>query len=204
MQFRIADTFTASLARLTGERAEGREDYGLRPTDWTHSRSEACNFTRSKGRETATSGPSGLAVTLGSSSTGPKTASCSATSTTTTTPIDGPSGRKLETHPKTGAAQLVEVRETVEEIAVPVYVPVAQEAQSRRLLFSSLPDDQLLSYGVPVEWLPDIRAADEDSILDLAEPPTERGCRSAAGAGYGRDTTGSQPSCRRHRPVRPP
>lgn len=29
--------------------------------------------------------------------------------------------RKLETHPKTGAAQLVEVRETVEEIAVPIY-----------------------------------------------------------------------------------
>ena len=31
--------------------------------------------------------------------------------------------RKLETHPKTGAAQLVEVRETIKEIAVPVYVP---------------------------------------------------------------------------------
>src|SRR6187401_23547 len=31
--------------------------------------------------------------------------------------------RKLETHPKTGAAQLVEIRETVKEITVPVYVP---------------------------------------------------------------------------------
>ena len=30
--------------------------------------------------------------------------------------------RKLETHPKTGAAQLVEIRETVQEIIVPVYV----------------------------------------------------------------------------------
>ena len=29
--------------------------------------------------------------------------------------------RKLETHPKTGAAQLVEIRETVREIVVPVY-----------------------------------------------------------------------------------
>ena len=76
--------------------------------------------------------------------------------------------RKLETHPKTGAAQLVEIRETVEEIAVPVYVPVAQEARPRRLPFSSLPDDELLSYGIPIEWLPDIRAADEDSILALA------------------------------------
>src|ERR1043166_2758637 len=30
--------------------------------------------------------------------------------------------RKLEVHPKTGAAQLVEIRETVHEIFVPVYV----------------------------------------------------------------------------------
>ena len=76
--------------------------------------------------------------------------------------------RKLETHPKTGAAQLVEVRETVEEIAVPVYVPVVQEGQPNRLPFAGLSDDELLSYGVPVEWLHDIRAADEDGILDLA------------------------------------
>ena len=76
--------------------------------------------------------------------------------------------RKLETHPKTGAAQLVEVRETVEEIAVPVYLPVVQEGQPNRLPFAGLSDDELLSYGVPVEWLHDIRAADEDGILDLA------------------------------------
>ena len=30
--------------------------------------------------------------------------------------------RRLETHPKTGAAQLVEIRETVKEIVLPVYV----------------------------------------------------------------------------------
>lgn len=30
--------------------------------------------------------------------------------------------RKLETHPATGAVQLVEIRETVKEIIVPVYV----------------------------------------------------------------------------------
>src|SRR5713101_1725848 len=33
--------------------------------------------------------------------------------------------RKLETHPRTGAAQLVELRETVQEILVPAYVKVA-------------------------------------------------------------------------------
>src|SRR6478735_747721 len=30
--------------------------------------------------------------------------------------------RKLETHPKTGAAQLVEIRETVQEVVIPIYV----------------------------------------------------------------------------------
>src|SRR5436853_5146359 len=30
--------------------------------------------------------------------------------------------RKLETHPKTGAAQFVEIRETVQEIVIPQYV----------------------------------------------------------------------------------
>ena len=32
--------------------------------------------------------------------------------------------RKLHTHPKTGAAQLVEIRETVQEITIPKYVEV--------------------------------------------------------------------------------
>src|SRR6478735_4321303 len=30
--------------------------------------------------------------------------------------------RKLQTHPKTGAAQLVEIRETVQEVVIPIYV----------------------------------------------------------------------------------
>ena len=34
--------------------------------------------------------------------------------------------RKLETHPTTGAAQLVEIRETVEEIVIPTYVTEEQ------------------------------------------------------------------------------
>ena len=82
--------------------------------------------------------------------------------------------RKLETHPKTGAAQLVEVREMVREIAVPMYVAQVdvqsgQPAASMPLLFTNSSDDDLLSYGVPVEWLDDVRKADEDSVLDLAD-----------------------------------
>lgn len=77
--------------------------------------------------------------------------------------------RKLETHPKTGAAQLVEVRETVREITVPRYVEAEHEAPPGPPLFADIPDDDLLAYGVPEEWLEDVRRADEDTVLELAE-----------------------------------
>jgi len=77
--------------------------------------------------------------------------------------------RKLETHPKTGAAQLVEVRETVKEITVPVYVEVREPAPPKPPLFADISDDGLLSYGVPAEWLADVRVANEDTVLELAD-----------------------------------
>ena len=82
--------------------------------------------------------------------------------------------RKLETHPTTGAAQLVELREVVQEIAVPVYVETEVAPSPKPPLLAHVPDDQLLGYGVPSEWLDDVRLANEDSVLDLAEHlPTE-------------------------------
>jgi mRNA-degrading endonuclease RelE of RelBE toxin-antitoxin system len=75
--------------------------------------------------------------------------------------------RKLETHPKTGAAQLVEIRETIREITIPKYVEA--EAPRKPLLFANISEDELLSYGVPAEWLEDVRQADEHSILELAD-----------------------------------
>lgn len=41
--------------------------------------------------------------------------------------------RKLETHPKTGAAQLVEIREKVQEVLVPLYVPAQRTSPSKPL-----------------------------------------------------------------------
>lgn len=32
-----------------------------------------------------------------------------------------------------------------------------------------MPDDDLLAYGLPPEWLPDVRQADEHSLLSLAD-----------------------------------
>ncbi|HKX09962.1 MAG TPA: UvrD-helicase domain-containing protein [Stellaceae bacterium] len=78
--------------------------------------------------------------------------------------------RKLETHPTTGAAQFVEIRERVKEIVVPTYVSAASPASTPQApLFADVGDDQLLGYGVPVEWLADVRRATEDSLLSLAD-----------------------------------
>lgn len=78
--------------------------------------------------------------------------------------------RKLETHPQTGAEQLVEIRETVQEIIIPKHkeaqklaVPVKQQ------LFANYSDAELLKYGVPTEWLDDVRKANDDTILELAD-----------------------------------
>ena len=77
--------------------------------------------------------------------------------------------RRLETHPTTGAAQLVELREIVQEITVPVYVEAEAGGPPTPRFLAHIPDNQLLGYGVPEEWLDDVRAANEDSVLDLAE-----------------------------------
>jgi len=81
--------------------------------------------------------------------------------------------RKIERHPQTGAAQLVEIRETVREILVPRYVDGVPADKAAKPLFPDTPDWLFLSYGVPPEWLADARAATEDTLFDLAEhlPP---------------------------------
>src|SRR4029077_11005943 len=56
--------------------------------------------------------------------------------------------RKLETHPKPRAAQFVEVRETVQEITVPKYVEVLQAALPKPPLFAETSKDELLGYGI--------------------------------------------------------
>jgi len=84
-------------------------------------------------------------------------------------------GRKLERHPRTGAAQLVEIRETVREIVVPTYVaadpaPTEAKAPERRSTLSSFGVDDLLQYGVPAEWIADVHAAGtDDEVMSVCE-----------------------------------
>src|ERR1039457_7061128 len=56
--------------------------------------------------------------------------------------------RKLETHPKTGAAQ---------------------PSPPKPLLFACVSEDRLLGHGVPAEWLADVSNANEDTLLELAD-----------------------------------
>ena len=72
--------------------------------------------------------------------------------------------RRLDVHPRTGAAQIVEVRERVEEVVVPVYV--TQEV-AKAPLFADTAEDTLLACGVPYDWLEDVRQVDEDTIFAL-------------------------------------
>ncbi len=76
--------------------------------------------------------------------------------------------RKIEVHPKTGAAQIIEIRERVKEVVVPVYVE-EQASLNKPLLFKDVSDEELLSYGVPEEWLDDVHQVNEDTLLDLAD-----------------------------------
>jgi superfamily I DNA/RNA helicase/mRNA-degrading endonuclease RelE of RelBE toxin-antitoxin system len=73
--------------------------------------------------------------------------------------------RKLETHPSTGAAQLVKLPETVQ----PARVVRESPAVGYGGVFARYPDAELLSYGVPEEWLPEVHRATEDTVLELAE-----------------------------------
>lgn len=85
------------------------------------------------------------------------------------------SRRRIEAHPKTGAIQIVEVRERVEEIALPPQAAVAvggpapePVASVLPPLFAALSPDDLLTIGVPQDWIADVRQASEDGFLDLA------------------------------------
>ena len=167
MNFRIADTFTDSLAKLTGDEQKAVKttafDLQLNPANpgmsfhkldktrdknfWSVRVSSDLRIIVHKTKDSL------LLCYVGHHDSA----------------YNWASRRKLETHPKTGAAQLVEIRETIQEIAVPVYIPTEALATEKPLLFADIAAETLLSYGVPEEWLDDVQAANEDTVLDLAD-----------------------------------
>jgi hypothetical protein len=167
MEFRIADTFTESLAQFTGEEQKAVKitafDLQLHPSppgmQW-HKLDRACDphffsvrVSRNLRLIVHRTAASLLLCYVDHHDPAYRWAE----------------RRKLEIHPKTGAAQLVEIRETVQEIRIPTYVQAAQPAPPIVLLFEHVAEEALLSYGVPAEWLPDVRQANEDALLTLAD-----------------------------------
>lgn len=167
MNFRIADTFTASLAKLTGDEQKQVKtsafDLQLNPA----------NPGMSFHKLDKTKDPNFWSVRV---SLDIRIIVHKSASSLLLCYVDHhdkayswAERRKLETHPKTGAAQLVEIRETVQEIIVPAYVVNDAAAPAKQLLFDGIGRETLLTYGVPEEWLADVLNADEDSLLALAD-----------------------------------
>ncbi len=77
--------------------------------------------------------------------------------------------RRIETHPRTGAVQIVESRERVEE-AAPALFAKAQSAwpTPEPALFDALQPDDLLGVGVPEDWIEAVRVATEARFFDFA------------------------------------
>ncbi|MGG5807716.1 3'-5' exonuclease [Falsiroseomonas sp. CW058] len=69
--------------------------------------------------------------------------------------------RRIERHPTTGAMQLVEVRERVEEVAAPAATPAGPK------LFGRLRKPELMAFGVPEDWVEDVRNATEATLFTI-------------------------------------
>jgi hypothetical protein len=81
--------------------------------------------------------------------------------------------RKIERHPTTGAMQLVEVRErVVEETARRPSLAPSEPAPSAKWsarLFDNLRKPELMAFGVPEDWIDDVRTATEDTLFDVIQ-----------------------------------
>jgi len=171
MTFRIADTFSASLAKLTAQEQKAvkmaafdlqmnpenpglsmhRVDRARDPNFWTARVNRDLRLVLHK-RDGAT-----LLAYVAHHDDAYKWAET----------------RRIDTHPRTGAAQIVEIRETVEEVVIQRYV---EQAVRLPRLFERESDEILLSWGVPEDWLDTVRDATEETVLDIAgHLPAEAG-----------------------------
>lgn len=194
MDFRIADTFTDSLTRLTGEEQKSVKttafDLQLNPA------SPGLSFhklDRARDKNFWSVRVSGD-IRLILHRTDASLLLCYVDHHDPA--YEWAARRKLETHPQTGAAQLVEIRERIVEIPVPSPIAEPPPTTARYSLFARWSDQDLLGYGVPPEWLADVRRVDEDGLLDLASHlPAE------AAEALLQLATGSQPVSKPHLPA---
>lgn len=170
MNFRIADTFTASLARLTGDEQKAVKttafDLQMNPANPGMSFHKLDKAKDKNFWSVRVSSDIRLIV----HKTADSLLLCYVDHHDKA--YQWAERRRLETHPTTGAAQWVEMRERVDEIVVRRGEPlpaVVLQPPAKSSPFGLMSDQDLLSWGVPTDWLAEIRLADEDSLLLLAE-----------------------------------
>ncbi len=173
MQFRIADTFTASLGRLTNDEQKAvkitvfdLQSDPVNPGLQMH-RIDRCRdphfWSARVGRD----------IRLILHKTDASLLICYVDHHDKA--YDWATRRKIETHPRTGAAQIVEIRELVREIEIPRYVEPDEAASAPAAPRPTAPalrgvsEQQLLDYGVPEEWIEDALTADEDTLLRMTD-----------------------------------
>jgi mRNA-degrading endonuclease RelE of RelBE toxin-antitoxin system len=175
MEFRIADTFTGSLARLTGDEQKAVKttafDLQMNPSNPGMSfhkldKARDKNFWSVRVNRD---------IRLIVHKTENSLLLCYVAHHDKA--YEWAERRKLEVHPATGAAQLVEIREKVREIFVPVYIQEEKTQVVRQeKLFEDISNEELLSYGVPLEWLEDVKNANEENLFKLTDYlPAEAG-----------------------------
>jgi hypothetical protein len=167
MEFRIADTFTASLARLNGSEQKAVKttafDLQLDPgTRGMHfhrlDRARDPNFWSVRVNDDIRLIVHKTAASLLLCYVGHHDAAYA-----------WAERRRIERHPTTGAAQLIELPERVEPA---LSVPTQTEntvTHPKPLLFVDLPAEKLLAYGVPPDWLDGVRGATEDTLFEIIE-----------------------------------
>jgi UvrD-like helicase C-terminal domain/AAA domain len=166
MEFRIADTLTASLARLTGAEQKAVKttafDLQLDPTGPSlhyHrlDRARDPNFWSVRVNNDIRLVVHRTATSLLLCYVGHHDAAYS-----------WAERRRIERHPTTGAAQLVELPERVERRpAIAAQAPTPAAAPER--LFAGISEERLLAYGVPTEWLDAVHQATEDTLFEIAD-----------------------------------
>ncbi|MBF0109393.1 MAG: DEAD/DEAH box helicase [Magnetococcales bacterium] len=167
MEFRIADTFTASLAKLTGQQQKAVKttafDLQMDPVN------PGMDFHRlDKAKD-----PNFWSVRVNADI---RLIVHKTASSLLLVYVDHhdkayqwAERRKIERHPHTGAAQLMEVRETVEEIVIDQTRVEEKPVSAKPRIFANLSKGDLLGFGVPPEWVDEVRKANEDSLFDIAE-----------------------------------
>jgi mRNA-degrading endonuclease RelE of RelBE toxin-antitoxin system len=166
MDFRIADTFTDSLARLTGDEQKAVKttafDLQMNPANPGMSFHKLDNARDKNFWSVRVS--SDIRLIVHRTSQGLLLCYVGHHDDA----YEWAERRKIEAHPKTGAAQIVEIRERIEEITVPKYVEPESRGLTSVPLFAAVADEPIWLVKELKDCLRHIRDGDSNLETDSA------------------------------------